>query len=242
MHPDKAALESNRHIRANWMQKLASYDRQGQRSEVEEIASEFHSGERCQVIERFEGAFNYCFRLRFNSDHTDWLLRFPIPGDVMRPAEKINQEVAVMKFVREKTKIPIPKVIACSTAKGHFIGLGPFIIMEFIEGERLDEVLYQDDKIKPEVEQSTLNFIYKQMAQIYLELDYHDFDQIGGLSISLNDQSWYTESAPLTLKINEGQRMTGLDLYGKTISFTYARANRVFEQVIIGLTRRLHCT
>ena len=71
-----------------------------------------------------------------------------------------------MKFVKEKTKIPIPKVIAYGTAKGYFTGLGPFIIMEFIEGERLDEVLYQDDKIKPEVEQSTLNFIYKQMAQI----------------------------------------------------------------------------
>ena len=60
------------------MQKLASYDGQGQRSEVEEIASECHNGERCQVIERFEGAFNYCFRLRFHSDHIDWLLRFPI--------------------------------------------------------------------------------------------------------------------------------------------------------------------
>jgi aminoglycoside phosphotransferase (APT) family kinase protein len=140
----------------------------------------------------------------------------------MRPAEKVNQEVAIMKFVREKTKIPIPEFIACSTAKGHFAGLGPFIIMEFIEGERLDEVLYKDDKIKPGVEQSTLNFIYKQIAQIYLELDSHDFNQIGGLSILSNDRFWYTESAPLTLKINEGQRMTGLDLYGKTFYSTPA--------------------
>lgn len=160
----------------------------------------------------------------------------------MRPAEKINQEVAIMKFVREKTMIPIPKVIACGTAKGRFTGLGPFIIMEFIEGERLDEVLYQDDKIKPEIEQSTLNIIYKQMAQIYLELDSHDFDQIGGLSISLNEHTWRIGSAPLTLKMNEAQGLAGLDFYGKTISFTYTAANRVFEQVITGHIIRLRRT
>jgi hypothetical protein len=201
------------------MQKLASYDGQGQRSDVEEIASGFRNGERCEAVERFEGAFNYCFRLRFDSDHTDWLLRFPIPGDVMRPEEKTNHEVAVMKFVREKTKIPIPKVITYGIAEGNFTGLGPFIIMEFVKGERLDEVLYQDDEIKPELEQPTLNFIYRQMAQIYLELNCHDFDRVGGLSVSLNNQSWHIESAPLTLKMNEGQRMTGIELYSEIISF-----------------------
>lgn len=85
--------------------------------------------------------------------------------------------------------------------------------MEFIEGERLDEILYEDNEIRPEIGQSTLNFIYKQMAQIYLELFEHDFDQIGGLSTSLSDRSWHIGSAPLTLKMNEGQRLTGLNLY-----------------------------
>lgn len=98
-------------------------------------------------------------------------------------------------------------------------GLGPFIIMEFIEGERLDEVLYQGNKIKPAVEQSNWDFIYKQMAQIYLELDSHDFDQIGGLSILPDHQSCHVEFAPMTLKMNEGQRMTGINLYGRIISF-----------------------
>jgi len=216
MRQNAAALEFNSRVRAQWQQKLASYNRDaGRRSDVEEIVSGFYNGERCRVVERFEGAFNHCFRLRFDmSDHADCLLRFPIPGDVMHPAEKIDQEVAVMKFIREKTSIPIPKVIASGTAEGRFAGLGPFIIMEFVEGERLDEALYQDNKIRQEIGQSTLNFIYKQMAQIYLELYEHDFDQIGGLSMSSNGRSWHIGSAPLTLKMNEGQRMTGLNLYG----------------------------
>lgn len=225
MRSNAAVRQSNLHIRAMWMEKLASYDGPGQRSQVEEIASEFCNGRRCIVVQRFLGAFNYCFRLHFDANHADWILRFPVPGDVMRPAEKINQEVAVMKFIEEKTKIPIPKVIASGVAKGQFDGLGPFIIMEFIEGERSDEVLYQDDKIKPGVEQSNLDFVYKQMAQIYLELDDHDFDQIGGLSISSNDGSWYVGSGPLTLKINEGQRMTGIDLYGRMMASIHTQAN-----------------
>ncbi|OBT84935.1 hypothetical protein VE02_06608 [Pseudogymnoascus sp. 03VT05] len=180
MHVNATALESNRRVRAKWQEKLAFYDRgDGLRSEIEGLASGFHGGKPCRVVEIFEGAFIHCFRLRFDmSDHADWLLRFHIPGDVMYPTEKIDQEVAVMKFIREKTRIPIPKVIASGRAEGRFAGLGPFIIMEFVEGERLDETLYQNDEIKPEISQSTLKFIYNQMAQIYLELFEHDFDQI----------------------------------------------------------------
>lgn len=219
MHQNAAALESNHQIRAKWQQKLASYDREGgRRSYVEEIASGFRNGTPCRVVQRFEGAFNHCFRLHFDvGDHVDWILRFPIPGDVMHPAEKVEQEVIVMKFVREKTDIPIPKVIASGMAKGRFEGLGPFIIMEFVEGERLDETLFQDNKFREEIDQSTLSFIYKQMAHIYLELYKHDFDQIGGLSMSSDGRTWHIRSAPSTLKMNEGQRMTGLNLYSWNI-------------------------
>lgn len=127
-----------------------------------------------------------------------------------------------MNFIKQKTRIPIPKVIASGTAEGRFAGLGPFIIMEFVEGERLDEALYHNDKIKPEIGQCTLDFIYRQMAQIYLELFEHDFDQIGGLSMSLDGRSWLAKSGQLTLKTNEGQRLTGLHLYGwNTSSYHY---------------------
>lgn len=119
-----------------------------------------------------------------------------------------------MEFIREKTSIPIPKVTASGRAEGRFAGLGPFIIMEFVDGERLYEALYENDEIKPGIGQPTLGFIYKQMAQIYLELFEYDFDQIGGLSMPSGSRSWHIRSAPLTLKMNEGQRLTGLILYG----------------------------
>lgn len=97
MRSNAAALGSNRRIRAAWQAQLASHDRAaGRRSDVEEIVSGFHDGEPCRVVGRFEGAFNHCSRLRF-----------PIPGDVMYPAENTEPEVAVMEFFREKTRIPV---------------------------------------------------------------------------------------------------------------------------------------
>ncbi|KFY89793.1 hypothetical protein V500_05492 [Pseudogymnoascus sp. VKM F-4518 (FW-2643)] len=200
MHVNTAALESNSRIRAKWQEELALFNRYNRRrSDVEE--------------------------LRFNLSHDiDWLLRFPIPGDVMYPVEKIDQEVAVMEFIREKTSIPIPKVIASGRAEGRFAGLGSFIIMEFVDGERLDEALYQNDEIKPGIGQPTLDFIYKQMAQIYLELFEHDFDQIGGLSMPSGGRSWHIRDAPLTLKMNEGQRLTGIHLNDHCEPYTTTEA------------------
>lgn len=168
MHVNTAALESNSRARTKWQTLLASYDRDnGWRSDEEEFASEYHKGEPCRVVERVEGAFNHCFRVRFDlSNYAGWLFHFPIQGDNMYPAEKISQEIAVMGFIREKTSIPVPKIIVSGRTEGCFAGLGPFIIMEFVNGERSDEALYQNDKIKPGIGQSTLDYIYKQMAQI----------------------------------------------------------------------------
>ncbi|OBT47347.1 hypothetical protein VE00_02055 [Pseudogymnoascus sp. WSF 3629] len=118
MHVNADAVASNKLVRAEWQERLASYDHDdGLGSDLEGFVSEFHSGKPCRVVERFEGAFNYCFRLHFDMiDHDDWLLRFPIPGDVMYPTEKVDQEVAVMNFITLKTRIPIPKVIASGRA------------------------------------------------------------------------------------------------------------------------------
>ncbi|KAF2254867.1 hypothetical protein BU26DRAFT_514694 [Trematosphaeria pertusa] len=64
------------------------------------------------------------------------LVRFPVPGRVIDCDEKLRQEVAVMRLVREKTKIPVPTVHAWGLLND--LGLGPFIIMDYIrDGESL---------------------------------------------------------------------------------------------------------
>ena len=60
----------------------------------------------------------------------------------MHPEAKVRHEVAVMQYLRAKTSIPVPEIIAWGDAKDNIIeGVGPFIIMEFIDGKPLYEVL-----------------------------------------------------------------------------------------------------
>lgn len=53
----------------------------------------------------------------------------------MFPAEKIQREVSVMRFLVDKTNIHIPLVLHSGTVEENPDGLGPFIIMEFVEHE-----------------------------------------------------------------------------------------------------------
>lgn len=118
-----------------------------------------------------------------------------------------------MKYLYEKTSIPVPKIIAWGTAEDNiFEGVGPFIIMEFVEGESLYEVLRgvpleevfrkksadeffkelarkakagegDNELLSPEIDDATLEIVYRQIANVYLELSEHNFDQIGSLEM-----------------------------------------------------------
>jgi hypothetical protein len=140
----KIARTRNADIQRKWIDKITRFDRSNNRSEVEELVSACRNNQACRVVHRFQ-AFNYCFKLRFDEDGEEWILRFPIEGDTMDPVRKVLREATVMRFVGEKTTIPVPKVIASGIAEGKFLGLGPFIIMEFVRGERLDERLFDDN-------------------------------------------------------------------------------------------------
>ncbi|KAE8399978.1 hypothetical protein BDV37DRAFT_258992 [Aspergillus pseudonomiae] len=62
------------------------------------------------------------------------MVRFAVPGRVMNGDEKICHEAATMQFIKDKTNIPVPSIIAWGLSDENPLGLGAFIIMEFIEG------------------------------------------------------------------------------------------------------------
>ncbi|KAH6706443.1 hypothetical protein BKA61DRAFT_679622 [Leptodontidium sp. MPI-SDFR-AT-0119] len=112
---NKTARARNAEMQQNWIDKITYFDRSNNRSGVEELVSGYQNNQSCRVVHRFQGAFNYCFKLRFDEDGQEWILRFPIEGDIMDPVRKVLREATVMRFVREKTTIPVPKVIASAT-------------------------------------------------------------------------------------------------------------------------------
>ncbi|GAB7354891.1 hypothetical protein MBLNU459_g5529t2 [Dothideomycetes sp. NU459] len=90
-----------------------------------------------------------------------------------------------MRYVAEHTTIPIPKAIAWGVTAGELSWLGPYILMEAVEGTPLNGLILDEaDKIKSEVSDETLEKIYRQVADILLQLNCHTFDKIA-------DQSQY---------------------------------------------------
>ncbi|RDA84849.1 hypothetical protein CP532_2069 [Ophiocordyceps camponoti-leonardi (nom. inval.)] len=218
MRTNPDVLNANNSTAKEWLKLVDSYDHlDAPRSRVEAIASQHRQGQPCRVIQRIYGAFNYCFRVRFLEDDDQWIIRFPMPGHTKNPLQKTQNEAAVMRFIQSNTMIPIPKFIASGVAEGEFEGLGPYIVMEFVQGTSLDDLILEDDEewnLKRDCPIETIRILYRQIADIYLQLFQHSFPKIGSLSLVEGDgvapPSWGVTSGPLTFKMNEMERMGGV--------------------------------
>lgn len=101
------------------------------------------------------------------------------------------------------------------------IGLGPCVITEFIKGKTLD-TLWKENPNEPksglrsDIDEKVQEIVYRQVANILLELVNHEFDRIGSLSFE-NGGPYSVTARPLTLKMNEVARVGGVANDGKPI-------------------------
>lgn len=207
-------------MRADWFKRLGVYNTGG----IGKLASKYRNGMECDVLGMANGSFNWCFKVVFK-DNVAWAVRFPVPGKVVHPEEKIRREVAVMRFIKAKTSIPVPEIIAWGTAAdNHDPAMGPFLITEWVEGVRLGdfmEVQPRDHILGPmmrnDISDDVVFEIYRQMARIMLELSKHEFDSIGALEEVKDengDSVWQVSSRPMSRKMNEIHRSGYVDMSG----------------------------
>ena len=247
---DRIHISAQEQQTADWQRDL-----QGAGQKILAIASYYNQKKPCVPFEVHCGRFNYCIAVEFEDgqEHrTRWMMRFPVPGRVMDPETKVKHEAATMTFLAEKTNIPVPKLIAWGTSEENpRHGIGPFIIMEYVEGKPLDEVLRGRDLddlfrvrtieekiqelrdpaataklhedgplLSTAISDMTLKGLYRQIANIYLELHEHDFDRIGSLSMEIDgpEPTWVVDAAPHTMDNNEQKRTAGVPGDGKSAS------------------------
>jgi len=87
------------------------------------------------------GGFNACLQMNFEH-RGSLLIRFPQPGTIRFPEEKIRREVAMMRYIADFTAIPVPFVLRYGMSDEGPAGMGPFILMEYIRHARsMSEVL-----------------------------------------------------------------------------------------------------
>ncbi|CAK7213046.1 hypothetical protein SCUCBS95973_001666 [Sporothrix curviconia] len=142
------------------------------------------------------GSLNMLFLFEF-PDGTRVALRLPKPSRAPAElvAEKLENEVNWMQYFEESNVFKVLHVHS-SSARGPD-GIGPYILMDFVEGEELAEWLRKwNDDTPDNIEKR--RFVYEQVAEMFLNLNRHKFDSIGSIT-KTPEGRWAVTKRPLTL-------------------------------------------
>ncbi|KUI63023.1 Altered inheritance of mitochondria protein 9, mitochondrial [Cytospora mali] len=147
------------------------------------------------------GSYNFNIEIVFDDGIA--LFRFPIPGVVVYPDDKVKAEVATIRYVADHTSIPVPHIYHWGTAGENPTGLHvPFIIMAHIpHTTTVGQALEDPDFTIPSVPDSEKReYFYQQMAEISLQLYNLTSDRVGSLGI-LENGDYAVTSAPFSHNI-----------------------------------------
>ncbi|KAL4894944.1 hypothetical protein BDV59DRAFT_200720 [Aspergillus ambiguus] len=219
---------------------------------VDRINDTYRTGRLCQWVSTFHpqslpcqlngsfhhGAFNAGMKMVF-SDDTAWMVRFPRKGMICDQLmdEKVAMEVSALSLIQDNTTIPVPKVHAWGPAASNPLGLGPFIMMDFIDGVSLSDILRDPEAQRPSrvirenIGNDDIEIIYRQMANFLLQLFRLDFSQIGSLPPPQGQAQKPTPLRPLTLKAHTILQNGGVDTFGDR-SQGFATTTEYFQYVV----------
>lgn len=184
------------------------------------------------------GGFNTSFMMKFTNNYGA-VIRFPLPGAVMFPEEKVRNEVSIMQYVLEKTSnkipIPVPSVVRWVGTKESPSDLGPFIIMDYIHnmgsmGDLLEMPGRQSGQspvLNPDLPPARLEALYGELSKIILSLSTLSSSRIGSLSKNENS-TWQVFHRPLSYSMNEIVQLGTLPR-SKLPTTTYEKASLYFE-------------
>ncbi|TAQ90749.1 hypothetical protein B7494_g929 [Chlorociboria aeruginascens] len=155
--------------------------------------------------------------------------------------EKVAKELEALSLIYKKTKIPVPRIQAWGTAASNPLGLGPFIIMDFINGVSVSDLfsdLFKNSDsehptrlIREDISNSNIEAIYRQLANFLLQLFELDFDQIGSLPSPKAEAQSHTSTRPLTFKAYSILQNGGVNTFGDR-SQGFTTTTEYFQYVV----------
>ncbi|RAH74899.1 phosphotransferase family protein [Aspergillus aculeatinus CBS 121060] len=238
MRFDDAAWEASETISDSWVAGLFQPDTL---RAIGDFMIKHRRGVPIELCQPRAGTFNVSFRMKFE-DGGSALIRFPKPGTTMFPEEKVRNEVATMRYIQEHTSIPVPFVLHRGTREESPLGLGPFILMEYVEhamdlGEALNTpTLGVDDRpvLDPAIDVGKLEMFFGQLADILLQLSRCSLSRIGSL-MQVDYFTWEPKHRPLSMGMNELVRLGTLPR-SKLPTTTFETASNYFQALA-----NLHC-
>ena len=167
---------------------------------IRDVCSEHLSlpaGSTCVVTFRAAGALNKIYTVE--STKGAFIMRVSLPVD---PGYKTRGEVNTLRFVRENTTIPVPKIVAYDDASSNKIGF-EWILMELIPGKSL---YYHWRNLTMEQKTTLVQRVAELQAQLF------QFCPIGG-------------SATVRGIGTLGTDTTEFDIPGRIVSYPFVEGN-----------------
>lgn len=210
---DDVAWERSEAIEEAWVHELFKEDTL---RAIGNLILKYQRGKPVELCDPNAGALNMSFRMKFE-DNSSAMVRFTKPGVTMFPEEKVRNEVAMIRYIYDNTTIPVPFVLDWGTKEETPIGLGPFIVMEYISHTAdISDTLntpgfaIQDRPVlDPNIDETKLELLYGQLADMLLQFSTLQLPRIGSLA-QIDDFTWEATRRPLSIHANELVRLGGL--------------------------------
>lgn len=155
------------------------------------------------------GGYNVIYRICLEgASNDDVVIRVPCLAMVQFPDEKTLAEVTTMRYIKDKTDIPVPCVYHYGLSD-HSPDISQFIIMLYIENNGSLSVMLNDHKTRPgeihtsdpNTPEDKLENLYSQMAGYLLQLSQQHFPLIGPLVVA-GQNSYSVASRPISVNMN----------------------------------------
>ncbi len=191
------------------------------------LAVRHHEGAPATAKLLANGAFNVCYRVTFeNGDRV--VVRFTAIGRVLARHEKVEDEVAVMRYLAQHSQIPVPKVFGHGTCM-----YGPYIVMEYVKGNMMSGYMRDPSKrqlsLRPGLHPRVLRKAYEAMANILLDMSKLEFPRIGAL-VQSADGDFAVQKRPFTFNMNRISQFCNISLSILENS-TFDNAGDYFEEL-----------
>ena len=142
------------------------------------------------------GSFNLVFFIDFD-DGKSWVLKLPANGHPRCwdyfAAEALESEAFTMRWIREKTTIPVPEVYGFDTSMDNPIGC-PYIMMEYINGQSLYQGWFNPQASPARLEQFRARAL-QTIAAAMVQLHNFRFHTSGSLRFGVDGKPYGFQSA-----------------------------------------------
>ncbi|KLO10052.1 hypothetical protein SCHPADRAFT_907227 [Schizopora paradoxa] len=161
-------------------------------------ANKLFSPQKCVLFKIGEGGFHKVYDVKTSEgEETGFVARVANPAF---PKDKLESEVATMKYIAEKTTVPVPKVLSWCSDASNPVG-AEYMFISKVPGVPADEVW-------PKLPLDAKKNMVRQLAECLCKLWELRFDSMGSLYLS-PDGAGYTVGPIIDTHFHQADNKTG---------------------------------